>query len=75
MVWNNTKSKARRPIESVALPPGVMNSILEDLREFISIEGWYRRAGIPHHRGYLLYGPPGTGKSKYEIAYLTTRSN
>jgi chaperone BCS1 len=64
-VWGNTKSKIRRPINTVALPPGVMDSILEDVREFLEIEDWYVTAGIPHHRGYLLHGPPGTGKSTY----------
>jgi chaperone BCS1 len=61
--WGSTKSKVRRPLGTVALPPGVMESILADVKEFIGIEDWYVQAGIPHHRGYLLYGPPGTGKS------------
>jgi chaperone BCS1 len=58
------KRKLRRPISSIVLETGMMESILDDAREFIEMENWYIDAGIPHRRGYLLYGPPGTGKSE-----------
>ncbi|KAF8877083.1 P-loop containing nucleoside triphosphate hydrolase protein [Gymnopilus junonius] len=61
--WNGTKRKARRPLSSIILQEGVLDSLIEDAREFIAAEDWYSHAGIPHRRGYLLYGPPGTGKS------------
>ncbi|CAA7264031.1 unnamed protein product [Cyclocybe aegerita] len=61
--WNNAKSKSRRPLSSIILQEGVINSIVDDAREFLESEDWYLRAGIPHRRGYLLHGPPGTGKS------------
>ncbi|KAJ3501740.1 hypothetical protein NLJ89_g9203 [Agrocybe chaxingu] len=62
-VWNKAKTKYRRPLSSIILQEGVINSLVEDAREFLESEDWYLKAGIPHRRGYLLYGPPGTGKS------------
>jgi hypothetical protein len=50
--WGGSKSKIRRPIDSVSLPYGVMDSILADVRDFMDTEDWYTQAGIPHHRGY-----------------------
>ncbi|KDR84641.1 hypothetical protein GALMADRAFT_23943, partial [Galerina marginata CBS 339.88] len=69
-VWTNAKRKSRRPLNSIILQEGVINSLIEDAREFIRMEDWYVQVGIPHHRGYLLYGPPGTGKSStiYAVA-------
>ncbi|KAF9556921.1 P-loop containing nucleoside triphosphate hydrolase protein [Agrocybe pediades] len=61
--WMNTKSKARRSLNSIILPEGVLQTILDDAREFLDTEDWYTKAGIPHRRGYLLHGPPGTGKT------------
>ncbi|KAF9528853.1 hypothetical protein CPB83DRAFT_853845 [Crepidotus variabilis] len=68
--WTNAKSKARRPLSSIILQEGVINSLVADVREFLETEDWYVKAGIPHRRGYLLYGPPGTGKTStiYAIA-------
>ncbi|CAA7264045.1 unnamed protein product [Cyclocybe aegerita] len=62
-VWNKAKTKYRRPLSSIVLQEGVVNSLVEDAREFLDSEDWYLKAGIPHRRGYLLYGPPGTGKT------------
>jgi hypothetical protein len=63
--WGNTKTKLRRPLSTLALPSGVVDSLVADVREFLDLEDWYIQAGIPHHRGYLLHGPPGTGKSEF----------
>jgi mitochondrial chaperone BCS1 len=62
-VWSSVRRKLRRPLDSIILEKGVIESVLEDAREFIEMEDWYIEAGIPHRRGYLLHGPPGTGKS------------
>ena len=62
--WDGTKRKTRRPLSSIVLQGGVLDSVVDDAREFIETEEWYHQAGIPHRRGYLLYGPPGTGKSR-----------
>ncbi|KAF4571151.1 hypothetical protein EYR36_008479 [Pleurotus pulmonarius] len=62
-LWNRVQSKTYRPLESIILPDGVLDAIINDARDFIASEDWYVRAGIPYRRGYLFYGPPGTGKS------------
>ena len=68
--WGCTKNKVRRPLSSIILPEGVIDSIVRDAREFLSSADWYVKAGIPHRRGYLLYGPPGTGKSLFGFLIL-----
>ncbi|KAJ6534266.1 P-loop containing nucleoside triphosphate hydrolase protein [Mycena capillaripes] len=62
-VWNSVKHKKRRPLSSIILPPGQLDSLVQDAEEFLKSEDWYIGAGIPHRRGYLLHGPPGTGKT------------
>ena len=62
-IWNNVKVKFRRPLNSLILEEGFIESLIGDANEFLGLEDWYVEAGIPHRRGYLLYGPPGTGKS------------
>jgi hypothetical protein len=49
--WAVVKTKPRRPLGSLALPDGVMDALLKDVREFLGAERWYADAGIPHHRG------------------------
>ncbi|KAF8505057.1 P-loop containing nucleoside triphosphate hydrolase protein [Gautieria morchelliformis] len=61
--WTEIKTKRRRPLDSLLLDEGRIESLLADAREFLKMEDWYFQAGIPHRRGYLLYGPPGTGKT------------
>ena len=64
-MWNNVKAKFRRPLNSLILEDGLIESLIGDANEFLDMEDFYVDAGIPHRRGYLLYGPPGTGKSTY----------
>ncbi|KAJ7679555.1 hypothetical protein DFH06DRAFT_1465587 [Mycena polygramma] len=61
--WATVKHKIRRPLNSIILPPHLLDSLVSDATEFLNTENWYNEAGIPHRRGYLLYGPPGTGKT------------
>lgn len=61
--WNVVKRKNRRPLESIILPKGFLNTLVQDVKDFLQTEKWYMRAGIPYRRGYLLFGPPGTGKT------------
>ncbi|KAJ7302274.1 P-loop containing nucleoside triphosphate hydrolase protein [Mycena albidolilacea] len=63
MVWTNVKRKVRRPLNSVILQDGVVDTLVRDAQDFLATEDWYVEAGIPHRRGYLLHGPPGTGKT------------
>src|SRR5262245_40799711 len=57
--------KTQRPLKSISLPQGIIDSLANDVKNFLSTEKqhWYIKKGIPYRRGYLLYGPPGTGKS------------
>ena len=57
-----------RPPESVVLRAGLMESLIDDVRDFLGRRNWYVERGIPYRRGYLLYGPPGTGKSSAVLA-------
>ncbi|XP_013400263.1 mitochondrial chaperone BCS1 [Lingula anatina] len=57
-----------RPLSSVVLEEGVKESIVSDVKEFISNQPWYSARGIPYRRGYLLYGPPGCGKTSFITA-------
>ncbi|KAJ7108339.1 P-loop containing nucleoside triphosphate hydrolase protein [Mycena epipterygia] len=61
--WGTVKHKAKRRLDTIVLPDGVLSSLLTDAREFLDTEAWYLDVGIPHRRGYLLHGPPGTGKT------------
>ncbi|KAK7050933.1 hypothetical protein VNI00_005045 [Paramarasmius palmivorus] len=61
--WTNVKRKVRRPLSSIILQEGVIQSLVQDAQEFLDTEDWYVERGIPHRRGYLLHGPPGSGKS------------
>lgn len=63
--WASEGLKRSRPVESVILPTGQIDTILGDVESFISQEGksWYMQHGLPHRRSYLFYGPPGTGKT------------
>ncbi|KAG6914941.1 hypothetical protein DXG01_014347 [Tephrocybe rancida] len=62
-LWTSVKSKARRPLNSIVLKDGTVESLLADIHEFLDTEEWYHNIGIPHRRGYLLHGPPGSGKT------------
>jgi len=73
-IWSSAKRKQRRPLSSIILQEGIIQSLIADAREFIATEDWYTAAGIPHRRGYLLYGPPGTGKSSTIYAVVSAIS-
>lgn len=61
--WMFADRKPARSPESVCLPPGTVDRLLADAREFRASRQWYRDMGIPCRRGYLFHGPPGNGKS------------
>ena len=61
--WQSFGVIKPRTLDSVVLPEGDAELILEDVGRFLSQADWYRSVGIPWHRGYLLYGIPGSGKT------------
>lgn len=66
--WGNWQSRSDLPLrslESVILPAGQKEAIVDDLAAFIESEGRYARLDLPYHRGYMLEGPAGTGKSSF----------
>lgn len=66
--WLAMPSKAKRPIDTVFLPPEQKADILEHTDWFFGNANWFAARGIPYRHGYLLYGPPGTGKTSLVMA-------
>jgi chaperone BCS1 len=66
--WQSRGTIRRRPIESVVLPAGVAERLVDDLRTFRSRRKWYEDRAVPWHRGYLFHGLPGTGKTSLVAA-------
>ena len=52
--WRHVASRAKRPLKSIVLDPGVKDLILNDARDFLQSKEWYSARGIPFRRGYLL---------------------
>ncbi|KAK9761374.1 hypothetical protein K7432_013773 [Basidiobolus ranarum] len=63
--WRRTRSRPRRPLDSIVLESGLKSFLVQDAGEFLSSETWYSDRGIPYRRGYLLYGTPGSGKTSF----------
>ena len=61
--WTRVQSYAPRSLDTVILPGGDKERLVEDIRRFKQSKARYRRLGVPYHRGYLFFGPPGTGKT------------
>ncbi len=66
--WQLAARKRPRPLETVILPDGLMDLVVEDCTWFFGAEDWYLDRGVPYRRGYLFSGPPGTGKSSLVLA-------
>jgi chaperone BCS1 len=61
--WERVRAYTPRSLDSVILPPGEKEHLLQDIENFRVSRERYIHLGVPYHRGYLLYGPPGTGKT------------
>lgn len=68
--WTSLPS-APRPMESVVLPEGETERLLEDIQEFFNSENEYYQKGLLWKRGYMLTGPPGGGKTSLIRAVAT----
>lgn len=66
--WQSAGMSKPRKIDSVVLPQGVAESVLQDARSFLQSADRYRALGIPWHRGYLFHGVPGSGKTSLAAA-------
>ncbi|KAI9323306.1 hypothetical protein BX666DRAFT_1846765 [Dichotomocladium elegans] len=62
--WRRTRSRPKRPLSTIVIPPNVKSQLVEDAKEFLVSEQWYSNRGIPYRRGYLLYGTPGSGRGR-----------
>lgn len=56
--WDIAKSKPVRPLNTVSLQEGILEDLVQDVREFLELEPYYASIGVPHRRGFLLHGPP-----------------
>lgn len=72
--WDKEGLRNARPRESVFLADGMLNNIMEDVREFLdpSAKAWYLRHGLPRRRSYLFHGVPGVGKTSTIRAVAST---
>ena len=52
----------RSAFHGYAFPESVMEA-LDEMRDWLEHEDWFRSKSIPWRRGWLLHGPPGCGKS------------
>ena len=61
--WQEVHSYSPRPLDSVIMPKGDVEKIVQDIDAFRQNRDWYTKMGIPYRKGYIFYGPPGTGKT------------
>lgn len=61
--WQEVHSYLPRPLDSVIMPKGQVERIIQDIDAFRCNREWYTKMGIPYRKGYIFYGPPGTGKT------------
>lgn len=63
--WSRSRSILRRLQDSLHLPVGVKENLLQDASQFLTEENrrFYADRGLPLRRGFLFHGPPGGGKT------------
>lgn len=70
--WQALNTPRLRNLNSVILPDGQKERILQDFKDFLSLEEFYIEKSIPYHRGYIFHGVPGSGKSSLISALAST---
>jgi ATPase family associated with various cellular activities (AAA) len=61
--WQRLDDLPARTLDSVVLPEGQIERLVNDVERFLGSEQEYLRKCIPWHRGHLYEGIPGTGKT------------
>jgi len=61
--WERVSDMPPRSLDSVILPPGQLERIVNDIQHFLDSERLYGHRNMPWHRAHLYEGPPGTGKT------------
>lgn len=67
--WSTPAKKRRRSLDTVFVPEGVKQAILDKIKWFLANEAWYLERGIPYKLIFLFHGEPGTGKTS--LIYAT----
>lgn len=61
--WQPVHEQEPRPLATVFLPEGCVESAVDDISRFLESQTWYAERGIPWRRRYLFHGLPRSGKT------------
>lgn len=61
--WERVSEMPPRSLDSVILPEGQLERIVNDIQLFLDSERLYGQRNTPWHRAHLFEGTPGTGKT------------
>lgn len=68
--WSVPIYKKRR-LDSIVLPNGQLESVVEHLQTFVDSRKWYEMRGLPYRIAYLFKGAPGCGKTSLILGLAT----
>jgi hypothetical protein len=69
--WIQARELRARTKDTVHLPKGLMDTLVQDADHFFTSVDEYERRQQPYRRGWILYGSPGTGKSTAPVVVAT----